>query len=765
MESAPFRSGKYPFVGLSLAAIAGIWLADFHPLPWLVSASITAGSFLAWAIFRKTSTLLILVASTFFLLHAKQFDRNPARQLAQHLGNDEITITGSGVVNSVPAETISSNGKARSQFQIKNARLDLNEIALTSPLSVLVNWPNTQPKIGDRIQFEGNLKNLTKPRNPGEFDYAGWLARQQIFSQVSVPVAKNAHLVETDSHWNARRLANETKLALANIITRDITQSPIEAGIISAMMLGAKDDTPDATLELFMKTGTFHLFSVSGLHVTMLAAITLFIFITLRIPRRIALLLTIPAVFVYAFITGWSPSSVRAAMMTSAFVLATLLDRPSLSINTLAVSCFIILLTNTNQLFAASFQLSFTVVAAIILTSGPITHWLQNFTHPDPFIPKKLLSPWQKSRWLLANKAGGSIGLTLSAWIGSLPLTAYYFNIFSPVALVANLLIIPLAFAILTLGVLSVCSALFSSWLVIVFNNASWGLVKVMLAMLGFFTSIPGSSLFVGPHWWQMPDQQRVTFFDLGSGGAKVIETSSSCWLVDCGSDADYRRVVRQYLQKRGINRVDGIFLTHGDSSHIGGIRQFRSDFPQAQVYLPEAGKKSLAFRRLVDPNTVQWISRSANFRIDEGAHIEVLWPPPKIDSGRDDDHSLVLNITLNRQKFLLIGDSGFNTEIELTSNPNSTLKADWLVMGRNRNDPGASQSFLQAVGAKSLLNTAANFPSSEKIPPSLVQDCQKLNINLLRFDETGAVQILLQNGKTEVLTFAQTNPPNNVNE
>ena len=751
MDTPPTPTGKYPFVGFTLAAFVGVLLADYLTPTFRVALLTFLTAFLVWGIVRRTAVLLLLLAATFFLMHGLQFDRNSARQLKTDLGAREMTVAGSGVVDSVPNVITSSNEKVRCEFQLADATLSNG----SQNLALLVNWPDATPEIGDRLEFEGTLSNIAPPRNPGEFDYAVWLARQQIFSQVNVAYAKDAHLFSVGSEWNLRRMANRIKLKLADIITRDLTASPVEAGVISAMMLGAKDDTPDSTLELFMRTGTFHLFSVSGLHVTMLAAITLFSLTTLRVPRRCALFLTIPAVFAYALITGWSPSSVRAAIMTSIFVIATLADRPSLSINTLALACFFILIANTNQLFGAGFQLSFSVVAVIILCSGPLSRRLQKLCEPDPFLPKKLLTPSQKSRWLLGNKASQTLAVTLTAWVGSLPMTAWYFSLLSPAAVIANLLVIPVAFGILALAVLSVLSSIASSALVVAFNNANWALVKCLLATLAAVNWLPGSSVYVGPHWWQRPSQQRLTVFDLGCGGAIAIETSHSCWLVDCGSDSDYRRVVRHYLQQRGINRVDGIFLTHGDGTHVGGIGQFRMDFPEALVYMPQAGRKSLVFRRLIDPKTVRWIASRTSFELDRNARIDVLWPPPVVDSGRADDHALLLKLTLENQRFLLAGDTGFTAEMELMSRAAETLRSDWLVLGRDRDDPGGARGFFQKVGAATVLTTAKNFPSPERVPLSWIEICRKLHMKLVRFDESGAVQVDVDSDVTRMKTFA----------
>ncbi len=753
MESEVAPSGKYPFAGLALAAIAGILLSDYiQPAP-TVSGVVAGLALVLWLFVRKTFPLLVFVSATFFLVHGLQFDRNPGRELAQLVTERGLTVTGSGTVDSVPVRMVSSNDRVRSSFQIRDARIDLGNGRLTPPIALSIKWPDAGPEIGSRIQFEGLLRRVEKPRNPGEFDYAAWLARKQIFSEISVPLLRNARVVAPAGRWDIRRLAAASKLRLAEIITRDLAQSPIEAGVISAMILGTNEDTPDATVELFMKTGTLHLFSVSGLHVAMLAAITLFVLVMLRVPRRIALLLTIPAVFGYALITGWSPSSVRAALMTTVFVVATLLDRPSLSVNTLSVSGFLLLAFNTNQLFATGFQLSFSVVAAIVLLSGPIAGWLQRFSQPDPFIPRKLLTRWQKSRWHLGNRLAGNLGLTISAWIGSLPLTACYFNILSPVALFANLVIVPLAFVILSLGVLSIMLALTGNWLVIALNNANWAVVKVLLAMLGLFADLPAGAFFVGPHWWQSSGEARATFFDLGSGGAAAIETRGACWLIDCGSEVDYRRVVRHYLQTRGINRVDGIFLTHGDGTHIGGISLFRVDFPEAKIFVPAAGHDSPVFRKLLSGIEVTPVSSGSSWNLDTGARVDVLWPPAQVDGSRADEHCLMLKMRLGEQTFLLTSDAGFTPKQNLLD-ANRPLNADWLVSGRNREDPGDTKKWLQKIAPQGFLATATGFPTSEQIPPALEDLCARLHIPLVRFDRSGAVQFVVSEDRVEMIPF-----------
>ncbi len=748
-------TGKYPFVGITVAAIGGILLADVFPAQVSLCLFAVATTFLAWLAVRKTPLLLLLVSSVFYGLHSLPLYNNPGMALSQLVADREITVQGVAVVDSAASEIASSSGAIRSSFQVKSAWLTVQDVQSVGPVSLFISWPNADPQIGDVVSFEGILSKIPKPRNPAEFDFANWLSRQDIHSQVRVPLAANAKIATKGADWLPRRLAQRTRLFLNTIITKDLSDSPIQAGVISAMILGAEKETPDAIKELFLITGTLHLFSVSGLHIGMLATIGFFGLTLLRVRRHHAMMLTIPLVFAYALITGWNPASVRAAVMTSAFVVSTLLNRASTSGNTLAVACFLILLGNTQQLFATGFQLSFFVVASLIILHNPIKTIFQDFFRPDPFIPRKLLTWRQKTGWTVGSQLSGMFAITLASWLGSVGLTLWYFHLFTPVALLANLFIVPLSFGVLLLGVLALVSFPLSAGLAVLFNNANWGLVSLLLALLNVFTSIPLGSLFVGPAWWQRFEKEKLTVLDLGNGASAILEINGKNWLIDCGSETSYRRVVRPYLQKRGINRVEAIFLTHGDSAHVGGIRQFIIDFPRADIYLPEAGADSLVFKKLQVGNDARFLTQGDRISLGKEAHIEAVWPPSTVDSNRADDHSLVLRLQIGDKSFLLVSDSGFPTERSLlNSSYKGRLAADTLLLGRHRLDPGGLEDFYRAVNPTRIVASAALYPRSENIPRELIDYCRSQDVSLFRMDATGAVEIEIARGKTNFLPF-----------
>lgn len=744
------KFGRHPFCGLAMAAIGGVLIADWAKPDLSVTLPGLALALFWWLFLRRACAFLALTAAAFVLLHSLQFHGNPGRQLAGELGNRRVLVRGEGTVTSQPVQGVGYKNRVESSFEIDVDQIDFPDFENKDGLRLLVSWPGNAPEYGARIGFTGSLFNPKPPRNPGEFDYAGWLARRQIFSVVNVRMPLDATIIAAAPGWSVMRTAMRCRRWLEARLALDLENEPEIAGIIKAMVLGSTNEMSDELKARFQQTGTLHLFAVSGLQVTMLAGMAMFALETCRIPRRIAVLFTIPIILFYAVITGLGASSVRAALMASIFLAAILADRPAMTLNSLAASAFLLLLADTNQLFSTGFQLSYSVVGAIILLAGRVSRFVQNLAAPDPFVPRKLLTRTRRAAWWLAEKLGGSVGLTVAAWIGSLPLTAWYFNLLSPVALVANLVIVPASSAILLLGVLSVVTSAAGSFLPVLFNNANWLMVKMMLGIVGFFASLPAGYLNVGGRWIEFTDEHRVTVLDLGAGGAVVIETPRGCWLIDTGSEVDYGRIVQRFLQKRGINSLNGIVLTHGDIAHVGGIVRATNDFPQVPVFVAVASKKSPVFKRLGLLGKVNGLKNGDTLMLSKEASLEILFPPETSHQSRADDNALVVALRLGKRSLLLMSDSGFSTKMALLANAAllEKAKADVVIMGRNRSDRDVALDFFLRTAPKAIVSSCVSFPAIERVPLKLVQFSAERDVRLFRQDETGALEIRL-NGQT----------------
>ncbi len=124
-------------------------------------------------------------------------------------------------------------------------------------------------------------------------------------------------------------------------------------------------------------------------------------------------------------------------------------------------------------------------------------------------------------------------GVSLAAWIGSLALVLWYFHIVTPISLVANLIVVPIAFFILAIALLSLISTPLMPGFAVIFNNANWLLAKLVIGIVQFLAHVRGGHFYVEhPHW---PEKlvAKITVLDVGAGAAVHLQTGSANWLFE----------------------------------------------------------------------------------------------------------------------------------------------------------------------------------------------------------------------------------------
>ena len=144
-----------------------------------------------------------------------------------------------------------------------------------------------------------------------------------------------------------------------------------ELRLLWAMTLGWKTALTDEVSEPFMRSGTMHIFAISGLHIALIAGILVAVLRAAQLPRGACGALIVPVIWFYTAATGWQSSAIRSTIMMTVIIAGWSLRRPSNLLNSLAASGFIILVWEPSQLFQASFQLSFFVVLSIALLLPP----------------------------------------------------------------------------------------------------------------------------------------------------------------------------------------------------------------------------------------------------------------------------------------------------------------------------------------------------------------------------------------------------------
>jgi len=734
------RQMRLPMVGLAVCAMTGVVMADWHPLPvlWSTCATLLLGLLSlrwSWGIWWFT-------VAFFFTLHGQRMAEAPGAALATLLDDKPRGAVVTGMVQDEP-QAGNDPDQWRFPMQVRELQLDGQHYAFAAP--VLVYWKGDRPRYGDVVQIHGYAFKIPAARNPGEFDYAGYLKRQGIYAEVTMrgPEGGKTLAHGQGSAFYAMALGArewmQSSLRLGLGDARDIS------GLIQSMTLGLQDDTPPDMALLFRETGTMHLFAVSGMNVAMLAIMLWLVLKPFGLRRSRAVWVMVPLVFFYAVLTGLSASGVRSALMVSAVMIAYSTERKSQPVNQLAAAALLILLWDSNQLFLVGFQLSFGVVFALMILVTPLQNRWKRLVAPDPFIPRKLLGMGRRFYHWMAELVVSFLAVTCASWLGSSPFGWWYFHMVSPVGVAANLVAVPLAFFVMSLGAMAIAAALFSQGLAIVFNNANWLLAKGILCSVSVCAALPGGHFYVAIPQGPAPALD-LTVFDFETGASSLFSRPGASWLVDAGRDRDFQWTLRGNLQTRGINRLDALWLTRSGTGSIGGASTAIAEFAPRQIYDSPLRERGAAWKALQEalataPRPAFHPARGDEIRVDNETTIRVLFPPRDLSQNYADDRSLVLQIVRPHLRILMMSGSGFLTETWLLQQ-HDDLRSDILIKSLNAHDLSGMEDFVARVQPRLVISGWDGYRNDHGIPIDWTQMLSARNITLFRQDETGAVTI-----------------------
>lgn len=737
--------------------MVGIAAADVWRLP-VVPLLIAVGLLcvLCWIV-PRTVPCLALAATAFAAMHTIRHHENPGRDLEAALVAGARVATVNGIVVSEPQPLPYASKQRSGTFWLQVQSLRVGEASFTCETKLAVTWSGPLPVYGDRVRVRGSLVPLGDPRNPGEFDYSDYLRRHGVFAMFETQLPKDCTIEAHDAGNPVMAMGLKSRRWMQTQLALDLEDSPEISSLISSMVLGARSDTPEDVKDLFRRTGTLHLFAVSGLNVAMLGVIIWYLFRPFGIRRSRLAMIIIPVMAFYAVITGLGSSCVRAAVMASIVLLGEVLDRRASVINSLALAALAILAWDTNELFSPGFRFSFALVAVIVWLSGPIRRWLQRFGEPDEFLPRPLWNVrqrWTATGWRVV---AASISVTIAAWLGSLLFTAGYFHLFSLSAIVANLFAVPLAFSVLTLGLLTLLTVPLLKGVALIFSNANWGCAKALLFVVRLFAETPG-----GHHYVELPASNKtasaeLTVLDVGEGGAIHLRSRDTDWLIDGGSAPRYERITLPYLRSRGVNQLDALLLTHGDAQHVGGANAALADFSPRVVFDSPLKDRSPTRRKfhteLAAGNLGKsFVARGSALVCGEAA-VRILYPVPGMARATADDKALVIRIECEGLRLLLMSDSGFATETWLLDNE-SDLRADVLIKGHHAKDISGTPEFLSRVAPQVAIVSALKYGVMPETLDPWTQELEARGISVFRQDRCGAVSLKIREREVELRGF-----------
>jgi len=701
---------RKPCLGILLWAIPGIFLSERFPcsLPLALCAVVcfAVSSFLG----RRAVHFGLLALSLFFVRHDLDWRESAGRFPLdlQSRGIPVIQATGIVTTDAAPAGYAWHMDHSRFEMRVTGVAFGGRSTATDFPAEVL--WTGIPPAWGDEISFTAAIAPISPPRNPGEVNFAAYLARDGLFAQLSCDYPEDGRILAHNRGNPLLAWARSCRFFLQRRLSAGIAEDAEIAGLVQTITLGLKEEIALEDRELFQHVGALHLFVVNGLHVALLAGILGFLVKPFGVRRRLFALVIIPILFAYALITGASPGSIRAATMASVVFGASFVERRPFSYNSLAAAALILLMWDTNELFRPGAQFSFGVVAAIVFLARPIQSFLHPFGGLDPFLPRSLWTPWQHGWEFCWRRLSGLAAVSVAASAGSFPFSAGYFNIVTPSGFLANLLLVPLAFCILAEAIFSILASAAGS-VAVLFNNVNWLLAWTMLHIVRGFALLPGGYFYVSTQ--PALPECRITVLDLNPGQAVVIQSEGAALLADCGSASSYLHSVRPFLQSRGVNRLDGLILTRGAPASIGAAPLVITDFAPRVIILAASSGRSAARRALEDSGQpLTLVAAGDRLRLSPAVTCTVLFPPAGFVAGAGSDKSMVLNVAVGRSRVLLMSDSAFTGEHWLLDH-SGDLRASIVVLGGQSADLAGTGEFIGAVHPFAVVRGAPPFTAA----------------------------------------------------
>lgn len=334
--------------------------------------------------------------------------------------------------------------------------ISLNEVKSNGAVLVNIRKDSLSSSIlnDDILLVSSSIDEIKVPLNPYQFDYSKYMKTLGVYHQIRI--SKNEILQKVRGSYTLGGKAEKVRNHILDKLKKS-SLSPAELSIIQALVLGQKKDISKQRYREYAAAGAIHILAVSGLHVGIVYFIFLFVLSPLkRLPKGkvIVSILIVISLWGYAFITGLSPSVIRAVTMFSFFAFAKIINRQTNSINTLFLSYFTLLLLNPMWLFQVGFQLSYLAVFFIL--------WI---------LPVFNKLYYTKNR--IVKRLWGIITVTIAAQLGIIPLSLYYFHQFPGLFFITNIVVLPFLSILLGGGILIIVLAVFNvlpNWLTLTYN-------------------------------------------------------------------------------------------------------------------------------------------------------------------------------------------------------------------------------------------------------------------------------------------------------
>ena len=651
-------------------------------------------------------------------------------QLSAELEGRDLQVEGS--IASIPRPQ-----PRRTRFELAADSVRLGDVPLPFKGKLDLSWYElTAPlRAGDRWCLTVRLERPHGLANPGAADYERWLFAKGVAARGYVRPHPEPVLLQTA----ARYPVDQFRQGLIERFERLLSGNPF-TGILTALAVGESHAISPWQWEIFTRTGTGHLLSISGLHISLVAGL-LFVLVKQSwawlpalgrrwpAPAEAAAVGALAGAGGYALLAGLSLPTQRALTMIAVAMLALLARRPIVASRILALALLAVLILDPAAPLTAGFWLSFGAVATIL------------------YLAVGRRSGWPLTRWL---------GLQGAILLAMLPASLILFQQIPLLSPLANLVAIPwTSVTVVPLTLLAVLAGWISEtaqkellhlaamamdglWRVLVWlGDSPWALLaRPAPPLWTLLVALPGLLLLLAPRglpgrWLggvlclpllffpaakPAPGGFWFTLLDAGQGLAAVVRTRHHVLIYDTGPRMGFgfdasRAALIPFLRQQGTDQIDVLIVSHGDSQHTGGVRSLLEAFPVRQILTADP---------VETPITAAEPCRRGQSWDWDGVGFHILHPPaPAGFSG--DNRSCVLLVAGPGGRVLLPGDIEAAAEAELTQVYGAALAAQVLVAPHHGHRHHSLPGFLDAVQARYVLfstgyNNRFGYPRPETV-------------------------------------------------
>lgn len=764
----PSGATRIPLFWIAVSAAVGIIAVLFFTAPlWIFpGAWLILTGWALWGKRGRTAALLGSVAAAFYFYASARLLSFAPGDLVWRLAEMPQSAVLRGLVAGEP-EASAEGEKRRSEFEFEVSAIYVEgswKPAAGRVAATLKGQGGTPVEVryGDILEATGFLARPRLPRNPGEFDARDYREGHGIYLEW-FPLEETVSVLATGrGNWLVA-MASALRGRMMRTLQKGLENDPEISGLMAAMLFGYRDGVGHEMKESFRSTGTMHLFAVSGQNVAVVTGLLLVFLQMAGVIRWRWAWLLFPVIFIFCLATGMQPSAQRAFLMALIIMVGWALYRPVEPLNLLGAAALLLWIWDPGQMFDLGFQLSFLVVGGLTLGSGPLTRVFHSWGKPDPWIPPRLIPPWRREADRMYFAFCALVAASLTAWLFSGALILYHFHLVSPISLLANILIVPLASLVVVVSALSVMGGVVWGGLAVILNQVNWLLLKGIIWLVTLLASVPGGHFYLSWFDGRDPEICQFTFLDGDRAFPTVIQFRGKNWILDTGSEQVWRYSGDPFRRQAGINFMEGAVLTQASRSHLGGaavllesglagwwgesgIRGRAADAAALREALGKEGRG----RRF-------WASGD-RLRLEEGLEMEVLWPDRFLDFPRAEDQGLVLRIRAGANRILWAGDISEKVEAILLER-GAVLDADLLIQGEHSQQKNLSRDWLAAVGPKDLIRPRQGYDVDRSLTPQFWAVAGELRMRVWLMDQTGAMIFRATGGQAAPTPFLEAKP------